>query len=93
MGRKRRRRRRRRPLYKCMVKTAMACLKRKPGATRQQIERKVMNIYKKRGLNDLKHPKSVKRAISGLMKTRCVRKRGPRSRPRYQIEPECARCL
>lgn len=55
---------RRRPLYKCMVKTAMAYTKRTPGATREQIERKIMTLYKNRGLDSSKHPKFVKRAIS-----------------------------
>ena len=83
------RRRRPRPLYKKMVKTAMACLKQRPGATRQQIERKVMNIYKKQGVDNPKHKESVNYAISGLMKTRCIKKRGPR----YQIVTACERYI
>jgi len=72
-----------------MVKLAMACLKHKPGATHEEIQRKVMSIYRKRGLDDSKHPKAVRRAIRSLMKARCVHKRGSR----YQIVPRCARCL
>jgi hypothetical protein len=79
MAKKRRRRTRQeqQPLHKRIVKTAMVCLKQRPGATHQQIEHKLMNIYKKEGLDQEKHKESIKQAISELMKTHCIKKRGP----------------
>lgn len=81
--------RRQRPLYKCMVKTAITCLLQNPKSTRQQIERKVTNIYKKQGLDHAKHKKSIKRAVAGLIKTCSLKKR----EPHYQIVSACTRCI